>query len=85
MVLSLCLTAQETEVCCAELKLHEQRCQAADGGSQAAGGAGVDQETASATDRSGWLLQKSVSHQGHRTQPSVRGEVNQPAPSFTVT
>lgn len=66
-------------MCCAELEIHEQGCQkpAANRDSQAARGAAVDQESDSS-----WSLQKSLSIQGHSSQPSVCGEKKQPSFRF---
>lgn len=68
-------------MCCAELEIREQGCQAAvaNRDSLAAGGAGVEQERASVTENSSWSLQRSLSNQGHSSQPSVCGEKKQPA------
>lgn len=61
---------------CAELEILEQGCQApaASRDSQPAGGAGVEQEGASATETSSWSFQWSLSKPGHSSQPSVCGE-----------
>lgn len=85
MDLSLYLSAQETEVCCAEPEIHEQGCQAqaASRDSQAAGGAGVEQDRASVTENSSCSLHKPLSNQGHSSQPSVCGEKRHPVCSFT--
>lgn len=71
-------------MCCAELELHEQGCQApaANRDSQEAEGACVEQERVSVTEHS-WSLQKPLSNQGHSSQPSLGGEKKQPARSIT--
>lgn len=70
---------------CAEHEILEQGCQAvaASRDSQPAGGAGVEQEGASAAENSGWSLLWSLSKPGLGSQPSVCGEKNQPAWSVT--